>query len=64
LKDPLWGWNSQVPDSYWQFVYCARRVLGMGGWEGDIMDNAANYGGLLKKLLKGLLALHPLGLRD
>ena len=64
MKDALWGWNSQVPDSYWQFVNCARRVLGMGAWEGDIVDNAGNDGELLRKILKDLLALHSLGLRD
>ena len=26
--DPVEKW-----ESYWQFVYCARRALGMGEWE-------------------------------
>ena len=36
LKEPVTNL-----DPYWQFVYCARRVLGMGEWEGweDIKHN-------------------------
>ena len=32
LKDDVT--NFEAPASYWEFVYCARRVLGMGEWEG------------------------------
>ena len=37
-------------DPYWQFVYCARRVLGMGEWEGwEDVENDKPQDEALKK---------------
>ena len=53
LTAPVWDW-----DSYWQFVYCSRRVLGMGAWEGESMDNVENYGMVEQKVLLLFYNLH------